>query len=416
MKHIVKYSALFLICTVAPILFGSSPGSALDHDQAVENCRSSAGRPAYMACKQSGGADESCHGKAKLIVQSCVKSAMSVSRPKAALFSTEKLSAPPASQAAPSAADIAKDASASMVAPPRTISDITAILDQQKPDPAVVAKLNETADATVPTGLKAPELAEFYYKRAQARTLLGRSDALDDAELAVSNAQGGGDYYKNVASRYEQLLMRRLRDAGQHKRAIAIITKQVAAFANQGKGKLFALNYVLALGYLRNGDVNTAESYAARNRALLTEAQRWPVFPIYGIAWQAVVEDGNARIEEARGRLPQAEGAFHKAAILYTGSLKTIWQWESKPGEGEMERNADWALAFEGRTKVKQGRLGEGEADVRRALLSRLSKSGKFHADTAGVLGVLVYVIQEQGRYQEAEQLQRQVIDIHRGL
>ena len=43
-----------------------------------------------------------------------------------------------------------------------------------------------------------------------------------------------------------------------------------------------------------------------------------------------------------------------------------------------MERTADWALALEGRVKVKQGRVGEGEADVRRALLSRLSKSGNF--------------------------------------
>ena len=84
--------------------------------------------------------------------------------------------------------------------------------------------------------------------------------------------------------------------------------------------------------------------------------------------------------------------------------------------EGELERSADWALALEGRVKVKQGRVGEGEADVRRALLSRLTKSGKFHADTAGVLSVLVYVIQEQGRYQEAEQLQRQVINIYQGL
>ena len=32
------------------------------------------------------------------------------------------------------------------------------------------------------------------------------------------------------------------------------------------------------------------------------------------------------------------------------------------------------------------------------------------------MLSVLVYVLQEQGRYQEAEQLQRQVIDIYQGL
>src|SRR5258706_7847173 len=406
---------MYLICAVVPVLIDSSPGYALDQSAAIENCRSSSGKPAYMACKQGGGTHEACFGKARAIVQSCVRNAMIAARPKAALFSAEKLSAPPASRAAPSAADIAKDAAASLVAPPRTIADITAILDQQKPDPAVVAKLTETADAAAPTGLKAAELAEFHYKRAQARTLLGRADAIDDAELAVTNAQGVVDY-KNVGSRYEQLLINRLSDVGQHKRANALIAKQVAAFANQGKGKLFGLNYVLALGYLRNGDTNTAESYVARNRTLLTEAQRWPVFPIYGLTWQAIVEDGNARIEEARGRLPQAEAAFHRAAILYTSSLKTVSQWESKPGEGEMERGVDWGLAQEGRVKVKQGRVGEGEADVRRALLSRLRKSGKFHADTAGVLAVLVYVIQEQGRYQEAEQLQRQVIDIYQGL
>jgi CHAT domain-containing protein len=367
-----------------------------------------------MACKEGGGTHEGCFEKAKSIVQSCVKSAMIAARPKAALFSAEKLSTAPIAAEKSGSASVADDKAASLVAPPRTISDISAILDQQKPDPAEVARLTAAADLAVPAGLKGGDLAEFYYKRAQARALLGRSDALDDAELAVKNLTSAD--YKNLGSRYEQLLMRRLRDVGQHKRANALIAKQMAAFANQSKGKLFSLNYSLVASYVRNGDVNTAESYAARNRALLSEAQRWPVFPIYGMAWQALVEDGNARIEESRGRFSQAEAAYHKASIFYVAALKTLSQWESKPAEGEMERNADWALALEGRTKVKQGRVGEGEADVRRALLSRLSKSGKFHADTAGVLGILVYVIQEQGRYAEAEQLQRNVIGIYQGL
>ena len=339
---------------------------------------------------------------------------MVAAQPKAALFSSEKLSQSPSTTGKPSAAEIASDASASLVAPPRTISDITAILEQQKPDPAEIAKLAATADSTMPTGIKGADLADFYYKRAQARALLGRGDALDDAELAVSNASVAE--YKNLGSRYEQFLTRLLRDAGQNKRATALVAKQMATFANQSKGKLFGLNYWQLVGFVRSGDINAAESYAARNRSLLTEAQRWSAFPIYGMAWQALVEDGNARIEESRGRFAQAETAYHKASIFYTNSMKTFAQWESRPAEGETERHADWALALEGRTKVKQGRVGEGEADVRRALLSRLSKSGKFHADTAGILAVLVYVIQEQGRYEEAEQLQRQVISIHQGL
>jgi CHAT domain-containing protein len=412
MKQIARWylSGLFAFCIATAAVLANSQAVAFDKNQAIENCRAARGKPAYMACKEGGGTHEACFGKARAIVQACVTKAM----PTAPLFSAEKPSPAPAAGGKVSPAEIARDRLAALVAPPRTISDITAILEQQKPDPAEVAKQTATAEASVPPGTKGAELADFYYKRAQAKALLGRSDAVDDAELAVSTATGAD--YKNLGSRYEQLLTRLLRDAGQNKRANALINKQMAAFANQSKGKLFGLNYSQVVALTKSGDINAAEPYAARNRSLLPEAQRWPVFPIYGMAWQALVEDGNARLEEAHGRFAQAELAYHKASILYTNSLKTFAQWESRPAEGEMERHADWALALEGRTKVKQGRVGEGEADVRRALLSRLSKSGKFHADTAGILAVLVYVIQEQGRYQEAEQLQRQVISIYQGL
>jgi CHAT domain-containing protein len=412
MKRIARcYLRGFLVVGAATAaVLANSQSFAFDKSQAIENCRASSGKPAYMACKQGGGTHEACFAKAHAIVQACVASAM----PKTPLFSAEKLSKSLSADRKPSEADKASDAVAALVAPPRTISDITAILEQQKPDPAEIAKQTAIAEATAPAGTKGAELADFYYKRAQARVLLGRSDALDDAELAVSNASSAD--YKNLGSRYEQLLTRLLRDSGQHKRATALINKQMAAFANQSKGKLFGANYSQVVALTKSGDVNAAEPYAARNRSLLGEAQRWPVFPIYGMGWQALVEDGNARLEEAHARFTQAETAYHKASILYTNSMKTFAQWESRPAEGEMERHADWALALEGRTKVKQGRVGEGEADVRRALLSRLSKSGKYHADTAGVLAVLVYVIQEQGRYDEAEQLQRQVISIYQGL
>jgi CHAT domain-containing protein len=406
MKVFRRYSAIFAFCVATGSALVGGPVSAFDKEQAIENCRASSGHPAYMACKQAGGAHEACFEKARSIVQACVRNAM----PKAALFSAEK----PVAAGKPSADDIAKDAAVSLVAPPRTISDITAILDQQKPDPAAIAKLTETADASVPAGLKGAALGEFYYKRAQARAQLGRSDALDDAELASSNASN--EDFKNKGNRYEQLQMRLLRDAGQHKRANAVAAKEIAMFSNQNKGKLFGLYHSMAMGFLKGGDVNSAESYFARNRSLLQESLRWPVFKIYGMAWQAQVEDGNARIAEARGQFAEAEAGYHKSAIFYTNALKTLSQWESKPPEGEMERAADWALVFEGRAKVNEGRVGEGEADVRRALLSRLSKSGKYHVDTAGILQVFVYVIEEQGRYQEAEQLQRQVIGIYQGL
>jgi len=412
MRRIAVFFCTFASFGIAAggLLLTASQLSALEMDQAIESCRNSSGKPAYTACKQGGGTHEACFAKARSIVQSCVKSAMIAAHPKAALFSAEKLTAQPKA----SAADVANDQTAPLVAPPRTVSDISAILDQQKPDPEEVARQTAAADAAVPAGLTGADLADFYYKRAQARALLGRSDALADAELAVNNATS--DDYNNRGARYEQVFMRLLRQAGDNKRANALLAKQLATFSKSSKGKLFGVYYSLAIGNLRSGDINTAESYVARHRALLAEAQRWPIFPIYGMAWQALVEDSSARVEEARGRFAEAEAGYHKASVLHANSVKTYAQWESRPPAGQAETAADWALALEGRIKVKQGRVGEGEADVRRALLSRLSKSGKYHVDTAGILGVLVYVVQEQGRYKEAEALQRQVIAIHQGL
>jgi CHAT domain-containing protein len=395
------------IAAVSFILLAAAPASAVSPKQVIEGCRESVGKPIVVACMRGGGGSlEACREKAKPKVQACVQAAMEKSLPKQAA---------PKADETPTEADIAKAAPTSLVAPPRTISDVTAILDQQKPDPSRTEQLRAAADASVPDNVKGPQLADFYYKRGQARAQLGRNDeALADAELAVSNGKGAD--YVAVASRYEQFLIRRLRDAGQHKRANEIVTRQTAAFAAKVKGRLFNLNYGFLNAAIRNGDINAAEGYAARNRALLAEARRWTNFPIYGSSWQANVEDGNARVAEARGLYSEAEASYHRAALSYVDVLKYLPQWESRPAEGEYERAADWAFALEGRVKVKQGRVGEGEADVRRALLSRLGKSGKYHVDSAGVLGILVYVVQEQGRYQEAEQLQRQVIDIYQGL
>jgi len=66
--------------------------------------------------------------------------------------------------------------------------------------------------------------------------------------------------------------------------------------------------------------------------------------------------------------------------------------------------------------KARQGRVAEGEADVRRALLNRLKATGQYHLQTAGFIGHLAILLIEQGRYTEAEQLTRRQIEIQRTL
>jgi hypothetical protein len=182
MKSIARLGVAALLAIVL-----SPSALALELNQAIENCRSTVGKPIVVACMRSGGGTlESCREKAGPRVKACVQSAMAAARPKAALFDAAKVSAPKPDEAAEIAA-LASKAPSSLVAPPRTISDIAAILDQQKPDPGRIAELTSAADAPVPSGLKGLALADFYYKRAQARALLGRGDdALADAELAVT--------------------------------------------------------------------------------------------------------------------------------------------------------------------------------------------------------------------------------------
>src|SRR5437588_3799106 len=72
------------------------------------------------------------------------------------------------------------------MSPPRTIADITAILDQEKPDSTLIAGMRAQADAEPPQNVEAAGLLQFYYLRAVARSNLGRfRDAIADAKTVI---------------------------------------------------------------------------------------------------------------------------------------------------------------------------------------------------------------------------------------
>jgi len=74
----------------------------------------------------------------------------------------------------------------SLVLPPRTIADITAVLDREKPDPAKVAAARAVADKAPPAGLDGAAAARFYFDRGTSAGELGRSaQELADYRKAV---------------------------------------------------------------------------------------------------------------------------------------------------------------------------------------------------------------------------------------
>src|ERR1700730_6390096 len=86
------------------------------------------------------------------------------------------------------------------VAPPRTIADITAILDQEKPNSALFAKHKAAADALPPQGASPATLYKFYLDRGRAGAELGRfRQAAQDGERAAKAGQGKLDPREIVA-------------------------------------------------------------------------------------------------------------------------------------------------------------------------------------------------------------------------
>ena len=159
------------------------------------------------------------------------------------------------------------------VAPPRTITDITAILDSEKPDLAKIAKTKSEADAAPPKRSSRATLARFYYDRANARSQLGRlREALADADKAVEI--GRGFVVANLMARLEQFAGLQHLAAGDPKEALEIFEHQLRHTDTRG-ARGFAFNSIrhIATILVHMGAIDRAEAYLQRSLKLIHEAR-----------------------------------------------------------------------------------------------------------------------------------------------
>src|SRR5215510_12350923 len=181
-------------CAAFAIIASFSWARAASHEQIIEACRQAhmeelracvrgkVGNPKTAIGPELEKARQACGGA---IVRPCV------------IREEQKQAAGVAAPAAPKdtapTADVPLEIRTSFVAPPRTIADITAVLDSEKPDEAQIAKRKATADAS-PKGLSGPAFAQFLFDRAAARALLARNkEALADGLQALELGKHGMD-------------------------------------------------------------------------------------------------------------------------------------------------------------------------------------------------------------------------------
>ena len=125
---------------LALAVIGAQHALALTKQQAFETCRTTVGHAFVKSCIRGGGGREACKARVKPKIHACAMKALDAANGRANVpvaLPTEQ---------APSK-EIEQQAEAlptTFVAPPRTITDITAILDSEKPDPGTGAILLPT--------------------------------------------------------------------------------------------------------------------------------------------------------------------------------------------------------------------------------------------------------------------------------
>ncbi|PYN96339.1 MAG: hypothetical protein DMD89_17890 [Candidatus Rokuibacteriota bacterium] len=291
------------------------------------------------------------------------------------------------------------------VPPPRTISDITAILDQQKrDDPDGVARSKALADRKPPETTNAATLAEFYYQRGLAARDVGRTkQEIADLTTAIDwsrKASGQGD------AEFQDIMWERAVAevaGGSWSNAIDDLQASSTATPRDRRGNLIRTNAMLARIYCQAGNLEAAEEAARRLAALLDDSRHWQnTRPEWRAGWSANGADVRARLAEARGRLDEAEALYRQAVDDLTADPVARKQAAIDTYRGRL------ALVL-----VRQGRMLEGEKEARAALLNSLARRGRYSLQTASNVRMLAGVILEQGRYAEAETLARAAIEIY---
>jgi CHAT domain-containing protein len=417
--------ALALVGAALTVFAPAPPALAATHEQIVESCRQAhmeelhacvhgkIGNPRNAPGDELEKARQAC-GAA--IVRPCVlreeqKQAAGVAAP-----------AVPKGEAAP-APDAALEIRASFVAPPRTIADITAILDSEKPDEAQIEKRKALADASPPNNVTGPKLAEFLYDRSAARALLARNkESLADGLAALDIAKHGMDL--RFLARTRRLVAQQYVATGDPKDAIAILQLQVEEGAVPGRrGTIIGPLRYIAQILVSMGDVDHANAYVGRAEAMVQEARGSPnpkwraAYPIYGHGWEADTDAARGLIFEARGQYAEAEAAYRRAEAFERAVVKDLARYDPPvPPREQILQVADNYLLAVAHNEMKQSKLAAAEADARRALLGFLKAQGKYNPTAPHFINGLAGILVEQGRYKEAEQLGRSALDVQRTI
>lgn len=305
-------------------------------------------------------------------------------------------------------------------APPPTVADILAIVEQYKPDAEKLRQTRLAYEQAPPATDDPAILARWYNEHARLAQELGEVHQRSaDLEQAIAHAQRAAPQGKGIGS------LPRIRTeyvsslwASRGVRATLDAThellKDIDPRTDPGRF-IWANTDQLVSAYSLIGNLDAARQALAAAEAVSARVlKRVPDTP-WKHAWRGQIENARASIAMTSGRHDEAESLFRVAVAEAHADLAGLAERQAQGKDARAEEALRHTLDTRelnlARTLMWQQRLDEAELLMREVLKRSLARLGRNNRTAADALSNLCQLMIERGRFPEALVLAQLSVD-----